>query len=126
MPRILPLPISAIQKGILSADEDYLGDTYRDEFRRSIENPTEYWGKIAENTVWTKKFNKVLDDSQSPFTKWFPGGKLSLCYNAVDRHVDEGRGNQTAIIWDSAITTNRKKITYSQLQEQVRRPRGTF
>ena len=65
---------------------------YEQEFQQSIKNPEEYWGKIAEDIVWTKKWQKVLDDSASPFTKWFVGGRLSLCYNALGkiayRHIN--------------------------------------
>ena len=69
--------------------------------------------------MWTKKWDKVLDNSAEPFTKWFPGGRLSLCYNAVDRHVDEGRGDTKALIWDSPITSQKSDLTYAQLKEQV-------
>ena len=65
---------------------------YEQEFQQSIKNPEEYWGKIGEDIVWTKKWQKVLDDSASPFTKWFVGGRLSLCYNALGkiayRHIN--------------------------------------
>lgn len=104
----------------------------------SIENPEEYWGKISENTVWSKPWTKVLDNSRQPFTKWsgpknrnyhghfmncnlsrFVNGKLNMCYNAVDRHVDEGNGERTAIIWDSPITGSKEQWTYSRLQKEV-------
>ncbi len=52
----------------------------------------------------SRRWDRVVDNPGSPFAKWFPGGELSLCYNAVDRHVDEGYGEQTALIWDSPIT----------------------
>ena len=77
---------------------------YQDELDRSLQVPEDYWGRISENIIWEKKWDKVMDNSNPPFVKWFPGGELSLCYNAVDRHVDEGFGDETAIIWDSAIT----------------------
>ena len=63
----------------------------------------------------------MLDNSNSPFTKWFPGGELSVCYNAVDRHVDEGHGDQPALVWDSPITGNKDTVTYAQLQDKVAR-----
>ena len=66
------------------------------------------------------KFSKFyLSYSAPPFTKWFPGGRLSLCYNAVDRHVDEGRGETKALIWDSPITNQKSQLTYSQLKDNV-------
>lgn len=98
------------------------GPNYDSIYARSISNPTEFWGEIAENTVWSKKWDKVMDDSRAPFTKWFVGGQLSLCYNAVDRHVDEGRGGQTALIWDSPITQQKSKLTYCELQRKVSIP----
>ncbi|TRY74036.1 hypothetical protein TCAL_05040 [Tigriopus californicus] len=98
---------------------DLVGDKYRQEFQKSIQNPEEYWGEISQNIIWTKPWTKVLDDANSPFTKWFPGGRLSLCYNALDRHVDEGRGNRDALIWDSPITGNKDTYSFLRLQKEV-------
>ena len=97
---------------------------YEAELQRSLQNPEEYWAEIAENTIWTKKYDRVLDNSNPPFAKWFPGGELSMCYNAVDRHVDEGFGEQAALIWDSPITGNKDTITFKQLQDKVSRVAG--
>jgi len=97
---------------------------YESEMTRSLQNPEEYWAEIAENTIWTKKYDKVLDNPNSPFARWFVGGELSMCYNAVDRHVDEGFGEQPALIWDSPITGSKDTITFSQLQDQVSRVAG--
>ena len=88
-------------------------------YKKSLENPTDYWANVAEDIVWTKKWDQVLDNTAPPFTKWFPGGRLSLCYNAVDRHVDEGRGQTNAIIWDSPITGQKSTRTYAQLKDNV-------
>jgi len=92
--------------------------------QRSLQNPEEYWAEIAENTIWTKKWNKVLDNSNPPFARWFEGGELSICYNAVDRHVDEGHGDQKALVWDSPITGNKATITYNELQLLVSKVAG--
>ena len=67
-----------------------------------------------------------MDNSNPPFTKWFPGGELSVCYNAVDRHVDEGFGEQPALIWDSPITNSKDTVTYAQLQDKVARLAGVL
>ncbi|WAR03009.1 ACSS3-like protein [Mya arenaria] len=88
-------------------------------FRRSIEDPEDFWAEQAEQLVWDKKWTKVLDNSKPPFTQWFVGGELNTCYNAVDRHVAEGNGGQIAIIYDSPVTKQIKKITYRELWEQV-------
>ncbi|KAK2142749.1 hypothetical protein LSH36_918g00027 [Paralvinella palmiformis] len=88
---------------------------YDREFSKSLNNPTEYWGEAAEKLVWHKKWDRVIDDSKSPFTSWFVGGELNTCFNAVDCHVDRGHGNQTAIIHDSPVTETIRKITYNEL-----------
>eukprot|EP00094_Tigriopus_californicus_P005227 TCALIF_05040-PA protein Name:"Similar to ACSS3 Acyl-CoA synthetase short-chain family member 3, mitochondrial (Pongo abelii)" AED:0.15 eAED:0.15 QI:132/0.46/0.57/0.85/0.38/0.5/14/48/644 len=103
---------------------DLVGDKYRQEFQKSIQNPEEYWGEISQNIIWTKPWTKVLDDANSPFTKWFPGGRLSLCYNALDRHVDEGRGNRDALIWDSPITGNKDTYSFLRLQKEDSLPKS--
>ena len=94
-------------------------DTYNDNHQRSIKDPEQYWAEIATNTVWTKPWDKVLDHSNAPFTKWFVGGKLNMCYNAVDRHVDEGIGDRKAIIWDSPITNSKRVFTYHEILDKV-------
>lgn len=97
---------------------------YQEAFQESIENPESFWGKAAEEIVWEKKWDRVLDDSKSPFTKWFPGGRLNTCFNAVDVHVQQGRGNQTAVIYDSPVTNTIKKITFNELKDRVSRIAG--
>ena len=67
---------------------------------------------------------QVLDDSNPPFARWFVGGELSVCYNAVDRHVDAGNGNKTAVIWDSPVTGDKAFVTYAALQDKVSRLAG--
>jgi propionyl-CoA synthetase len=98
--------------------------TYEEVFRRSIDDPNGFWGEAAENITWVKKWDKVLDDSNKPFYRWFTGGELNTCYNAIDRHVEAGRGDQAAIIYDSPVTDTVQKITYSQFLDQVSRLAG--
>ncbi|RUM35634.1 MAG: propionyl-CoA synthetase [Desulfobulbus sp.] len=88
-------------------------------FKKSIEHPDEFWGEAAEAIDWYKKWDSVLDRSNPPFYRWFRGGELNTCYNAVDRHVKNGRGDQNAIIYDSPVTDTVRKITYNELLEQV-------
>lgn len=92
---------------------------YEEVYRESIENPEIFWGKEAEQIDWYTKWTKVLDDTNAPFYKWFVGGKMNTCYNAVDRHIEKGYGQQTAIIYDSPVTQKVEKISYLQLQERV-------
>ncbi|BEQ15171.1 propionyl-CoA synthetase [Desulfoferula mesophila] len=98
--------------------------TYEEVFRRSLEDPNGFWGEAAQNITWIKKWDKVLDDSNKPFYRWFTGGELNTCYNAVDRHVLAGRGDQAAIIYDSPVTGTVQKITYSEFLDQVSRLAG--
>jgi propionyl-CoA synthetase len=92
---------------------------YTDIHQRSIENPNEFWAEAAEHLVWERRWDRVLDDSNAPIYRWFTGGRLNTCYNAVDRHVENGRGEQAAIIYDSPITGTGRQITYRELQDQV-------
>jgi len=92
---------------------------YEETFRKSIEVPEVFWAEAARDIDWIKKWDSVLDQSNPPFYRWFSGGEMNTCYNAVDRHVLSGRGDQTAIIYDSPVTDTIRKITYKELQEQV-------
>jgi propionyl-CoA synthetase len=88
-------------------------------FQRSVDNPEKFWAEAAKDITWYKEPEKVLDSSNPPFYKWFAGGKMNTCYNAVDRHVENGRAEQTAIIYDSPVTKTITKITYRELQSKV-------
>ncbi len=88
-------------------------------FQRSVDNPEKFWAEAAKDITWYKEPEVVLDSSNAPFYKWFPGGKMNTCYNAIDRHVENGRADQTAIIYDSPVTNTIKKITYKELQDKV-------
>lgn len=94
---------------------------YSDTYLRSIEEPEEFWGEIAAPPMihWDKPFEKVLDNSDPPFTKWFVGGYLNACYNCVDRHILAGKGDKVAIIHDSPLTNSMRKVTYQELYDTV-------
>lgn len=97
-----------------------MSNAYDAAYRQSLENPEKFWAEIAEDCHWFKKWDKVLDDSRKPLYRWFPGGVLNTCYNALDYHVDDrGRGQQTALIYDSPVTGTIKKYTYEQLRDIV-------
>ncbi len=98
---------------------------YDKAYEHSMNNPEEFWGQVAEDCHWYKKWNKVLDDSNKPLYRWFTGGETNTCYNALDFHVDErGRGNKTAIIYDSPVTNTIKKFTYSEVRDIVAKLAG--
>jgi propionyl-CoA synthetase len=92
---------------------------YDEAFQKSLNDPEGFWGKAAEDCHWYKKWDKVLDDTNKPFYRWFVGGEINTCYNALDLHIDSGRGDQLALIYDSPVTDTIKKYTYSQLRDEV-------
>lgn len=92
---------------------------YAELFTQSIEEPEKFWAEAAKGIDWIKQADTILDDSCPPFYRWFKGGQLNTCYNAVDRHVEAGHGDRTAIIYDSPVTDTIRTITYKELQEQV-------
>ena len=94
-------------------------NAYQEAYERSMKDPEGFWGDAAKAIVWTKPWDKVLDSSNKPFYRWFVGAECNTCYNAVDRHVEEGRGEQAAIIYDSPVTDTVRTITYSQLKDEV-------
>ena len=84
------------------------------------------WREAAQAVHWFKTPQKVLDDSEPPFYRWFPDGQTNACYNALDVHVAEGRGEQTALIYDSPVTDTRRRYTYTQLLDEVARFAGVL
>ena len=94
--------------------------------RRSITEPEDFWAEAAEAIHWSKRWDRVLDDDKAPFYRWYPGGELNTCYNALDRHIDNGRGEQTALIYDSPVTSTKTAITFSGLRDQSARCAGVL
>lgn len=97
---------------------------YEQAFRESLEDPEGFWGRAAEAITWYKRWDCVLDRSNPPFYRWFTGGVLNTCYNAVDRHIERGRGDQLALIYDSPVTDTIQKFTYSELCDRVAKIAG--
>ena len=97
---------------------------YAEIFQKSITDPEGFWGEAAEAIDWYKKWDKVLDASKKPFYRWFTGGELNTCHNALDRHVKGGRANQLALIYDSPVTDTIQKFTYAELLDKVARFAG--
>lgn len=98
--------------------------TYKEAFKESLESPETFWARAAEEITWYKKWDQVVDVSNLPFPRWFAGGELNTCYNALDRHVESGRGDQTALIYDSPVTDTIKTYTYSDLRDRVSKIAG--
>jgi propionyl-CoA synthetase len=100
--------------------------SFNEVYEKSCENPEAFWGEVAEQVHWYKKWDRVLDDSDAPFYRWFSGGETNVCYNAVDLHVEQGRGDQLAIIHDSPITGSQQSISYNELKSRVARFAGVL
>ncbi|KAJ8332431.1 hypothetical protein SKAU_G00426040 [Synaphobranchus kaupii] len=101
-------------------------DSYEQAFRSARDTPEVFWSKAAENISWFETWSQTLDTTNPISPKWFVGGKLNICYNAVDRHVANGLGDQTAIIYDSPVSETKHIITYNELKEQVSRLAGVL
>ncbi|GAW93722.1 propionate--CoA ligase [Calderihabitans maritimus] len=100
--------------------------SYQEVYQKSVEKPEEFWAEAASKLHWYKKWEKVLDDSNAPFYRWFVGGKTNLCYNAVDRHALGSKRGQAAIIWESPETGQSRILTYYQLYKEVNRFAGVL
>ncbi|KAA0916930.1 propionyl-CoA synthetase [Dietzia sp. ANT_WB102] len=98
---------------------DSTTSAYTAAHRRSISDPDAFWLSVAEDIDWTTPPTRAIDGSRPPFYRWFPDGELNTSYNCVDRHVEAGRGDQAAFIYDSAVTGTKETITYAQLLVQV-------
>ncbi len=92
---------------------------YDEVFRRSIEKPEEFWAEAAEALRWRSKWTRVLDKANPRRPRWFDGGELNTCENALDVHVENGRGDQLALVWDSAVANQTMKFTYRELLRDV-------
>lgn len=99
---------------------------YQDMHQLSINDPDTFWSEAAKGIYWHKRWESVCSEpeGEDPGYRWFKGGKLNTCYNAVDRHVKEGRGEQNAIIYDSPVTGQVQHYTYNQLLDEVSRLAG--
>ncbi|HKP38236.1 MAG TPA: propionyl-CoA synthetase [Pyrinomonadaceae bacterium] len=101
-------------------------DSYEAVYQRWRKSPSKFWAEAAENVHWYRKWDRVLDTSHAPFYKWFHGAVLNTCYNALDVHVAEGRGDQLALIYDSPVTRTTTSFTYRALLDEVARFAGVL
>ncbi|MGH9334962.1 MAG: AMP-binding protein, partial [Vicinamibacteria bacterium] len=100
--------------------------SYSSLYRRSIDDPDGFWGEAASAIDWFEPWDQVLDDSRAPFYRWFTGGRLNTCYNCLDRHVENGRADQPALIYDSPVTGTIRSYTYRELRDEVARFAGAL
>ena len=99
---------------------------YARAYARAAGEPEPFWGELARALDWDRPWDRVLDASRAPFYRWFPGGMLNTCFNAVDRHVAAGHGDRVAVIHDSPVTGSVRTITYAELQDQAARCAGVL
>jgi propionyl-CoA synthetase len=92
---------------------------YEDSYRRSLSDPEAFWLDAAGAISWSRPPSRALDDSAAPIYRWFPDGELNTSYNALDRHVEAGHGDRTALIYDSPVTGTSRSYTYSELRDEV-------
>jgi propionyl-CoA synthetase len=103
-----------------------MSSSFREVYDRARRDPDGFWAHAAEEISWTKRWDRVLDTSRPPFASWFPGGVLNTCYNAVDRHIERGRGKQRALIYDSPVTNTVQIFTYLELRDRVAQLAGAI
>ena len=103
-----------------------MASIYDEVYSRSLQDPEGFWAAAAEDIYWDRRWDRVLDRSRPPFYRWFAGGRMNTCYNALDLHVDRGRGKQLALIYDSPVTGTVRAFTYAALTDEVARFAGAL
>jgi propionyl-CoA synthetase len=102
------------------------GSAFDATYRRSLQEPEAFWGEAADDIDWMKSWDAVLDPDATPNGRWFVGGELNTCHNALDRHADGGRVDQAALIYDSPVTGTVETLTYGALRDEVARFAGVL
>ncbi|PPK94655.1 propionyl-CoA synthetase [Kineococcus xinjiangensis] len=105
---------------------EHVGSAYHRVHRASLEDPERFWLEAAAAVDWEQPPQRALDSSRAPLYEWFPGATLNTCHNAVDRHVQAGHGERTALIHDSAMTGTKSRLSYAELLERVSRFAGVL
>ncbi len=100
--------------------------SYEETYAQSMQDPEGFWAEAAEDVHWFRKWDQVLDRSHAPFYRWFAGGVTNTCYNALDIHVENGRGEQAALIYDSPLAGIVRSFTYRELRDLVARFAGVL
>jgi len=103
-----------------------MASVYEQVYEGAMRNPEGFWAAAAEDIYWERRWDKVFDDSRKPFYRWFAGGRLNTCFNALDLHIERGRGKQLALIYDSPVTGTVRPYTYSALRDEVARTAGAL
>jgi propionyl-CoA synthetase len=101
-------------------------DRITDVYARSLRDPEGFWREAAQAIDWVTPPERILDHSDAPVQRWFRGGRLNTAYNAVDRHVERGRADQVALIYDSPVTGQIARFTYRELRDLTARAAGAL
>ncbi len=101
-------------------------DAYGAAYQAALADPEAFWASAADALHWDRRWDRVLDDRHAPLYRWFSGGSLNTCYNAIDRHVEHGRAEQAAVIYDSPVTNTKRRISYRELRDEVARFAGVL
>ena len=101
-----------------------MATSHQKAWQRAIDDPASFWAEAATGIDWDRQWDAVLDGSPADGFRWFPGAKLNTCFNAVDRHVENGRAQQRALVYDSPVTGLQRTFTYAELKDQVSRTAG--
>src|ERR671930_520102 len=99
---------------------------FDDVYRRSLEEPDAFWAAAAAAIDGDEPWERVLDDSRAPLYRWFAGGRMNTCHNALDRHVERGHGDRPALIYDSPVTGETAVFSYRELRDAVARFAGAL
>jgi hypothetical protein len=97
---------------------------YQEKYNHSITNKEQFWAEQSDKIAWFKKPKTILSKDENGFYRWFEGGKLNTAYLALDYHVENGRGEQNALIYDSPVTHTVKKYTFRELLDEVAKLAG--
>src|SRR5499427_3717872 len=103
-----------------------MASMYEEIYQRSMRDPEGFWASAAEDIYWDRRWDRVLDASRPPYYRWFTGGRLNTCFNALDLHIERGRGKQLALVYDSPVTGTVKVYTYRELRDEVARTAGAL
>jgi propionyl-CoA synthetase len=99
---------------------------YAEAYQRSLADPEGFWGQVAQAIDWYRAPQVILDRSNAPFYRWFSDGVMNTCFNALDRHVADGRGDQAALVYDSPVTGVTRRYSYAELLDEVARFAGVL
>ncbi|GEK72932.1 hypothetical protein HHA04nite_14760 [Halomonas halophila] len=100
--------------------------SYRSEFQRSIQHPEAFWAEQAERLPWVAPPTRILEYDEQGHARWYADGELNLCHAALDHHIEQGRGEQAALLWDSPVSGGKLRLSYAELRDRVARFAGAL